>query len=68
MNFLYDNVRNARHGLHSEKRQDGASTVYVLALVDLRNNTVVKEETFRDWNQYSQRYQTALLMLQMAGG
>jgi hypothetical protein len=64
MQFLYDNVRNTRHGIRSEKRQHGASTVFVLALVDMRNNAVLRETTFHDWNQYSQHYQQMLMMLQ----
>jgi hypothetical protein len=64
--FLYDNVRNNRHGLWSEKRQSGASAVYVLKLVDLQNNVVVQEKTFHDWNKYSQFYQQMLMMIQSA--
>jgi hypothetical protein len=30
----------------------------------MRSNAVLQETTFHDWNQYSQRYQQMLMMLQ----
>ena len=66
MNFLYDNVRNTRHGLRSEKRQYGASTAYVLQLVNMQTNGVIQEKVFYNWNEYSQWYQQMLMMLQSA--
>lgn len=64
MEFLYDNIRNTRHGIRSEKRQQGSSTVFVLQLVDMQTNGVIQEKTFYNWNQYSQWYQQMMVMLQ----
>jgi hypothetical protein len=66
MNFLYDDIRNAQHGVHSDKRSYGGSIVYVLQLVNMNTGNVIQEKTFNDWNSYSQWYQQSLLMLQSA--
>jgi hypothetical protein len=66
MDFLYDNVRNRRHGLRSEKRQYGGSAAYILQLVDMQTNGVIQEKVFYNWSEYSQWYQQMVLMLQSA--
>ena len=64
MEFLYDDVRNARFGLHSERRNEGGRSLYVLQLVNMRTNQVDQEKTFHSWREYSNWYQQMYLMLQ----
>lgn len=66
MEFLYDDVRNARFGLHSEKRAEGGRNVFVLQLVNFQTNTIDKEKTFYNWQEYSNWYQQMHMMLQHA--
>ena len=57
MNFLYQDMRSAsgRFLAHSEKQTVGGRTVYVLQLIDLSSGAV-NQQSFNDWNTYSQRY------------
>jgi hypothetical protein len=66
MDFLYDNVRNERHGLSSERLMENGRPVYVLRLVNLQLNRVDQEKKFYAWDQYSSFYQKMLVMLQNA--
>ncbi|WP_315834087.1 hypothetical protein [Bradyrhizobium prioriisuperbiae] len=66
MEFLYDNVRNARFGLHSAKRSEGGRSVFVLQLVNLQTNAIDKEKIFHSWQEYSNWYQQMHMMLQNA--
>jgi hypothetical protein len=66
MEFLYDDVRNARFMLHSEKRLQGGRPVFVLQLINTRTNTVDKEQTLRSWQEYSSWYQQMVVLLRSA--
>jgi hypothetical protein len=50
MEFLYPDLVVGNLWVHSEKR----GGLFVLQLI--RNNVVVQEQAFSDWNAYSRRY------------
>ena len=66
MDFLYDNIRNERHGLWSERHVEAGRPVYVLKLVNLQLKRVEQERKFHNWQDYSTWYQQMQLVLQNA--
>jgi hypothetical protein len=57
MQFLYQDMLSAsgRFVAHSEMEARGATREYVLQLIDRFSGTVVHQENFSNWNDYSQR-------------
>jgi hypothetical protein len=64
MDFLYEDVRNARFALHSEKRSQAGQIVYVLQLLNAQTGAVAQEKLFYNWQEYSNWYRQMHLMLQ----
>ncbi len=57
MGFLYPDVRCGNMAVHSEMRGGG----YLLQFI--RNNVVVQQQLFHDWDAYSRRYDLTMTML-----
>lgn len=57
--FVYQDLVYGNMRLHSEKRNG----LFILQLI--KNNVVVKEQTFVDWESYSRQYDSASTMFKM---
>jgi hypothetical protein len=64
MEILYEDIRNSRFGLHSERRDEGGRSLFVLQLVNMQTNQIDKEKTFYNWQEYSNWYHQTYFMLQ----